>query len=183
MDDLIGVWQIFFKSKGSAATREALFIRIWDLYHKRILFFIRQMAPNDADDLMQDVMLRVFENLDRYNPVFSFDTWIFTIARNRTKNWKQKKKPELMDSLHEVSEAEELSAESALLAEETRRKVNEVIGRLDPEQKQLVYLTYYEGLKNRQTAKILGIPAGTVKSRLYWIRDRLKNQLGEDNAD
>lgn len=177
MNELIQAWQIFFKSKGAQSSRDSLFQKIWNLYHKRILFFIRQSAPAEADDLMQDVMLKVFENLERYNPIYSFETWIFTIARNRTINWIQKKKTRNLDEYIQVTDS--VSADSGLLNSEIRRHVNAALDTLDAEHKQMVYLYYYEGLKIRQIAKVMNCPQGTVKSRLYWIRERLEQELGE----
>ena len=179
--ELMQAWQIYFQVRGNPDARDALYRQIWDRYHKRILCFLRQRVPDEAEDLLQDVMLRVFENLDRYKPTYSFSTWIFTIARNQMINRMRKKRPPVSPVTESVPDSQQRSPEDRLIGEENRRMIESLIQTLDPDQRQMVYLYYYEALRIRRIAQIMDLPVGTVKSRLYWIRNQLRNKLGEIN--
>lgn len=179
--ELIQAWQIYLQSRASVSARDVLYRQIWSRYHKRILYFIRQSISGEAEDLVQDVMLKVFENLDRYNPVYSFSTWIFTIARNHMINWLRKKRLSTTAIPQAVPDPLRITPEQQFIVQESREQIESLIQTLDPDQRQMVYLYYYEEMKVRQIAQILDMPAGTVKSRLYWIRNRLRSQLGESN--
>jgi len=128
---------------------------------------------------MQDVMLKVFENLDRYNPLYSFNTWIFTIARNHMINWISKKRLPTTKISESHPDFENRTPEQILMKNETTKQIDALIQTMASDQRQMVYLYYYEELKVRQIALIMDLPSGTVKSRLYWLRDKLRKKLGE----
>jgi RNA polymerase sigma-70 factor (ECF subfamily) len=71
--------------------QQAIFTEIWKQYHQRLLFFIRPMVGIEAEDLLQEIMLKVYEHLGTYNPFYSLNTWIYAIARNHCLNFLQKK--------------------------------------------------------------------------------------------
>jgi len=87
---LVNSWQIFIQCRGSDRSRKKLFNHIWNQYQRRIIFFIHNMVKDNAEDLFQEVMLKVYQNLDKYNPLYSFNTWIYTIARNHCLNYLNK---------------------------------------------------------------------------------------------
>ena len=80
--------------------------------------------------------------------------------------------------MENIAGSEQANPEEQMIANEDREQIHNLIRNLDPEHRQMVYLYYYEELKVRQIAKVMEIPVGTVKSRLYGIRDRLKKKLG-----
>ena len=84
-------YKIFIRSKINVRNKETLLKELYALYYKRLLFFIRSMVREDSEDLQQEVFIKVFEKLHTYNPLFSFNTWIYTITRNHCINHIQKK--------------------------------------------------------------------------------------------
>jgi RNA polymerase sigma-70 factor (ECF subfamily) len=174
-------WQIFIQCRKNESSRKELFNTIWHQYQRRIIFFIRNMVKENAEDLFQDVMLKVYRNLDKYNPIYSFNSWIYSIARNHCLNFLNKKILPTQ-SLERVSEShyrekENNSPEVESLNKEINQRIENTLNNFSEENRQVAFLHFYEGFKNREIAKIMEIPTGTVKSRLYNIRTILKKDL------
>jgi RNA polymerase sigma-70 factor, ECF subfamily len=176
-------WIIYWMSRGGEAGREKAFDRIWRHYHKRVLYFVRQRFPAEAEDLAQEIFIKVFRNLDRFDPSRPFVTWIFTIARNHCINRAALKKPAVVSSgVPEDGDGrfiESDTPESMLMDGERDRIIGEALARLEPESRELAFLRYFEGMKNRRIAEILDLAEGTVKSRLFAIRGVLKEALAD----
>lgn len=174
-------WQIFIQCRKNEDSRKELFDQIWNQYQGRIVYFIRNMIRDNAEDLFQDIMLKVYQNLERYNPVYSFDTWIYTIARNHCLNHLNRKKISIVNPDSENTETLEGmdndSPEKIFFDTELRQNIETLLRRLDRDNRQIAFLYYYEGMKNRNIAHIMKIPTGTVKSRLHKIRALLKKDL------
>ena len=185
MNDLVEQWYIFIHSRGSTSSRQKLFDEIWRKYHKRILFFIRNMLNEDAEDALQEVMLNVYKNLDRYNPLYSFSTWIYTIARNYCINYHNKRKLPLTriqdwtETVNDFSHSD--TSVDQILKNELHQQIDRVLASFDHDLRQMAFLRFYDGKKCREIAKIMDIPSGTVKSRLYKIRCKLKSELEKYN--
>jgi RNA polymerase sigma factor (sigma-70 family) len=179
-------WQIYLKARGDQRTRQDLFRDIWNAYHKRILFFIRNMISGESEDLMQDVMLKVYRNLETFNPRYAFSTWIYAIARNHCINELRKHRPDIRSLGAEDNLPSQLhpgDPEAALREKELNAEIWKALRRMQPDYSQMAYLRFYEGLKCREIARIMGIPAGTVKSRLFQIRKTLQNALEHYHED
>ena len=179
-------WTIYIQSRLDTATRHKLFDNIWKMYHKRLFFFIRNIVPNEAEDLLQEIMAKVFQNLEKYNPFYSFNTWIYAIARNHCINFLNKRKlvTQTMEPLGEKSQLERGSStpETRLLDKEMNDQIEQVLSGFDSEFRQIAYLRFYEGLACRQISNIMSIPSGTVKSRLHTMRQEIKKALEKYNA-
>ncbi len=186
MASSIKPWAIYIQSRSDTATRHKLFDDIWQTYHKRLFFFIRNSVSNEAEDLLQEIMAKVFQNLEKYNPFYSFNTWIYAIARNHCINFLNKRKlaTQTIESLGEKSQSESGSStpETRLLDKEMNNQIEQVLSGFNFEFRQIAYLRFYEGLTCRQISNIMSIPSGTVKSRLHTMRQKIKKALEKYNA-
>jgi RNA polymerase sigma-70 factor (ECF subfamily) len=150
--------------------------------------------PEEAKDVSQDVFLQVYRMLPRFEGRSSLKTWIYRIVvnqcRNRQRWWRRRKRDRALP-------LEELTAsESALLAapradgpeEETARReesrrVQDALLRLSLDHRAVLLLREVEELSGGEIALALGVPEGTVKSRLARARDALRQALtAEGNA-
>ena len=155
-------------------------------------FSLRLSAGNaaEAEDIVQETFLRAYRHWDSYQPGTSARSWLFTIARNvflRTRE-RQARRPESNASDIDFN-AEALAAvsvfEDAKSADPERRffdsfidaEVTAAIERLPEEFRSAVVLSDVEGLNYAEIAAVLGIPIGTVKSRLYRGRRLLERAL------
>jgi RNA polymerase sigma-70 factor, ECF subfamily len=181
LSDRLEKWIIYWMSRGGEHGREKAFDRIWRLYHKRVLYFVRQRAAPEAEDLAQEIFIKVFRNLDRFDPSRPFVTWIYAVARNHCINHAAKRGPAFES--HPPSEVEENrfghadTPESILIEKERDRILQAALSRLDPDSREMAFLKYFEGLKTRQIADVTGLAEGTVKSRLFAIRGALRAAL------
>lgn len=96
-------WQDIFDLNQDELTGHKLFNEIWTKYHKRLLFFIKSRLADGAEDVLQEIMLKVYHNLENYNPI-SFNSWIYTVARNHCINSMAKKR---LQTLPMTQEAEQ----------------------------------------------------------------------------
>jgi len=182
---LTGSWQIFIQCRGNESSRTELFNQLWNRYQRPITFFIRNMVKDNVEDLFQEVMLKVYRNLDKYNPVYSFNTWIYSIARHHCLNHISKRKLPVVNLDKEGSndfETKDIcSPGTQALNKELHQMITRILNRFDEDNRQIAFLRFFEGMKNRDIARIMDIPTGTVKSRLHKIRTAVKIDLEKYN--
>ena len=178
---LLEGWRIAVQSRKDDSSRQEVFETIWNQYHKRILFFIRSMVSDSAEDLMQDVMLKVYKNLETYNPRYSFNGWIYAIARNHCINQLKRRKLPIQGPPpgreDPVMVSDKHDPEGKMIRKELDDKIQAILGSMESEHRQMAFLRFHEGLKCREIARILDLPAGTVKSRLHRIRKTIQEGL------
>jgi RNA polymerase sigma-70 factor (ECF subfamily) len=177
----IETWGFAVFARLGRGERDKAFERIWRKYHRRILFFIRNRVPLDAEDLLQEVMLKVYENLHRYNPARSFQAWIYAIARNHCINHLAKNRIRIstsacLDGGKDVF-VERETPEDRMIRNEQDQKIEAVLAALDAEHRETAFLRFYEGMKCSRIAEVTDVPEGTVKSRLFYIREQLRHEL------
>ena len=181
MSGLIKNWQIFLQCRGNHESRGKLFELLWRQYQKRLTFFIKNMVKNHAEDLFQEIMLKVYQNLHKYNPVYSFNTWIYTVARNHCLNYLNKKKLITVnmddESVDNITTEDYDTPENQTLNNELHHTIDNILSKFNEDNRQIAFLYFFEDMRNREIALVMDIPTGTVKSRLHKIRENLKQGL------
>ena len=169
---------------------EAAFRALVQRYRTRIMNLVtRFISDRDrAEEISQEVFLRVFRNRERYRKSGKFSTWIFTIAVNLTKNEIRSrvrhKGTFSLDAMEEETGGQGLPFPDAnplpdadLGAREIQERVAEALRRLPPRYREAVVLRDIEGLSYEEVGEILKIPGGTVRSRINRARLMLKERL------
>lgn len=136
-----------------------------------------QLAANNADELVQEVMIKVWQKAGGYNPKkAAASTWIYTIARNcRTDMYRRLQKfdtPINADDIWPDGDTAELFAELQQRRDATR--VKQLLKELPHEQGQILVKVYMEGLSHSECAQALDLPLGTVKSRVRLAMRKLQ---------
>ena len=127
-------------------------------------------AP-EADDVGQEVFIRFYKALDKFKGESAVGTYLIRIAINLSLNEiKRKKRSNSFFAREEEGRAEAVEETDV----DTKEMVNSEIRRLDPEFQSVVTLRMIEGYSTQETAKILGVPLGTVLSRLSRAQKKLK---------
>jgi RNA polymerase sigma-70 factor (ECF subfamily) len=172
-------WQVYIQCRGSGEARERLFRNIWDLYRKRLMYFIRNYVRDNTEDVFQEIMLKVFQNMEKFNPLYSFNTWIYTIARNHCLNHLNRRKLPVVDKNPETTIIASGSApqEAGMIHRELHQEIDRVIATFSKDNQQIAFLRFYEGMKHREIARIMNIPTGTIKSRLHQARSLLRKAV------
>jgi len=135
--------------------------------------------PATADELAQETMLRVWQKSILFEPgKASATTWIFAIARNvRIDRIRRESRPEIDPNDPSLVPRPEPSAEEHIDAHKRQETVRACLAALPDEQRQAVHLSFVEGLSHQEIADRLGIPLGTVKSRMRLSFDKLRTML------
>jgi RNA polymerase sigma-70 factor (ECF subfamily) len=162
----------------------ALLVRRWE---GRIQRFCTRLCadPHRAEDLAQEAFARVYASRQRYQPKARFSTFLWRVALNvcRDDHRSQTRRAAACpqdrgagDDIAEVAGRDPLP-DSALFSKERAEAVRDVLAQLSEEHRSVVILRHYEGLKLREIAETLGIPEGTVKSRMAEALTRLARDL------
>lgn len=136
--------------------------------------------PDDADDLYQETWLKVHQKFEQYNPVYKFEGWLTRICVNIYKDQLRKKKISLIFDLFDSQETKDAILESASAEKkEDFSDLRAAVQRLPEKLRITVVLYYFKELDVGETATILNIPKGTVKSRLSKSRILLKEMIND----
>ena len=164
--------------EGDVAAYEAIYSR----YKNRILTFVhRYLGDRDwAEDLTQEVFLKVYRNPQAFDPRSRFLTWLFTVARNLTIDFMRRKKPSASltaykdggeVTLEPVMDGEEGPVQLALV-KEMEENLQEMLGSLSDKLREVFILCAMHGMSYEEVAQVVGCPAKTVSSRLSRARER-----------
>lgn len=177
--------------RGDRAAFEELFRDNQQTVYGMLWHMVR--SEDDARDLTQDTFLEAWRSLGSLRDAAAFRTWLFRIAANKARDHlKRRRLPTTsMEELSPQSDAEaQLPDPSAgpqelLLAQERTSKVSAAVASLSADHRAVVAMYYLGGLDVAEIAKALGVPKGTVLSRLARARDALRRRLAPyvENAD
>jgi len=153
-------------------------------YEPRLLYFLRRFAVDEhlARDLMQEVWLAVFQQLGRLRQPAAFRGWLYQIAHDRavSRLRRERREAEVLDCLPSEREVE---AVDEFVQGERAEAVHVALGKLNEDQRIALTLRFLEDLSIAQIAEILRLPAGTVKSRLHYAKESLRNLLNQEQFD
>lgn len=167
------------------------FEEIYQLYHRRIYNAVYGMLsdPDDAQDVTQDVFIRLHDALPTLRADEAFSTYLYRIALNLCRDRARRKKRvrfQSMDTPRSDSEGDMEPMEfpdTAKLPEETltndelQMRVREAVQTLSVDHKAVIVMHHFQGMEVNDIANILKVPTGTVKSRLARGRDQLHRKL------
>ena len=161
--------------------REA-FARLFRFYAPRVKAYLRRMGAGDdaAEDLAQDVLASVWHRATQFDrSKASLSTWIYTIARNkRIDCLRRDKRPEHEPFDPDADGAEAPRGDRIVEADKVRAEVQRAIAELPHEQAELLRIFYFDEKTHSVIAGELGLPLGTVKSRLRLALSKLRVTLG-----
>lgn len=156
---------------------------VYGRYGPMLLGFLNARLPSRelAEEVLQDVMLAVWDNAHKFEARSKVKTWLLVIARNRAINATRRKKLPLID----INQVFDLSSDDtgpmeAVVRHEAQDKVRLAIQKLPEGQREVLVLVFYHQLSGPEVAEVLDISEGTVKSRLHRAKDKLKGLLAQE---
>ena len=174
-----------YRQSGDRGLYEVLMRR----YERELFSYLRRYTGNAemAEDAFQGTFLQVHLKCHQFDPARRFRPWLYAIATNQAIDVQRRNKRHRMVSLSRStaddgteggSWSEKLVGDSpdpivSASDSENSRWVHDTVDSLGESMKQVVHLVYYQGMKYREAAEVLGIPVGTVKSRLHAAVQRL----------
>jgi RNA polymerase sigma-70 factor (ECF subfamily) len=170
--------------RGDAAAFGPLVQRYQDRLYNTVYRMVG--SAEDARDLVQDVFVKAYENLATFQGTSSLYTWLFRIAVNASLSHRRKRRTVRVVRTGEGEDGDGSDGwpdrdlqdpAGRLLAAETEAAVQQALDSLDEEHRTVVVLRDVQHCDYREMAEILGVPAGTVKSRLHRARLLLRDKL------
>ena len=158
-----------------------------ETYQHRLMRYLMFLTGKRevAEDLFQEVWIRVLRRGSQYNGKARFDTWVFTIARNLVIDLSRKRTMASLDEMREAGEDErpfEIAQDGPSPLEqfqyrEDAAELATVMGTLEPNYREVLTLRFHEEMSLEEIASVTRAPLSTVKSRLYRGLAALKPQL------
>ena len=163
-------------------------------YQRRLVNFLNRLLRNseDAHDLAQEVFLKVYQALDRFDPRYRFSTWIFRVAQNAAIDQIRRQRLKLVSMTRESDDGEDRDWDfpsedptpyGDLRNRERGGAIAAAIAGLPWEYRELIFLRHYGELSYDEIATLKKLPLGTVKNKLFRGRQMLKEKLAEYLTD
>jgi RNA polymerase sigma-70 factor (ECF subfamily) len=162
---------------------EAAFRELYRAFSRRLYAYVlRQLGdPAQAEEIVADSLYEVWKAPARFRGDAQFSTWLIGIARNKVlmafRSRKPDSKHEDLDDVAETLAAEDGSAFDMLANAQRREGVRHCMDKLSDDHRECVHLVFYEGMSLAEVAEVQACPEGTVKTRLFHARQKLKNCL------
>lgn len=167
------------------------FDHLFNRYRDSVLqLYMQRTGGNrdDADDLIQETFLKVYLNLEKYNPAYTFGQWIFTIARNTFIDFIRKKQENL--SIDNVQggrtplspQSSFPTPEESIINRQQSSQLEHYLDKMKPRYRRMIELRFYKDYSYEEIADELDIPIGTVKTQLHRAREQLCAFI-TDNTD
>jgi RNA polymerase sigma-70 factor (ECF subfamily) len=152
---------------------------LYDRYCKKLLSFCTKIVANRerAEDIVQEVFIKIIEKPDAFDQSKKFSTWVFTIANNLCLNTirNESNREKLLNEHYEQTEAiiQHLTIDEKLV----KQKLNTIFKELNEKERTIFVLRFEHELSLKEIAEIAGIPEGSVKSGLFYMLKKIAVQL------
>ena len=169
--------------KEAAAKNPAAFSQLIFLYKKRIVAVGRRFFydQNNIDDFLQEVFIKIYENLDKFQGNSRFSTWITRIAYNTAINFKirTKKSENLCEETQSNLVSNYETPEETQLKQLTKEAINNAVKQLPENYKKCIELYFYNNMTYEEIAETTDIPLNTVKTYIFRAKKELYQKLKE----
>lgn len=167
---------------GDRLAMQVLFAR----HHVRVYRFMLRLVRNEAtaEDLISEVFLEVWRNAGKFEGRSAVSTWMLSIARFKALSALRKRtEDELDEETAEQIEDQADDPEVALAKKDKGALLRECLNALSAEHREVIDLVYYHEKSVEEVSSIVGVPAATVKTRMFYARKKLSELLKEQGID
>ena len=153
-------------------TRELAFTQLVRKYQERLYWHVRRMvvAHDDANDIIQNVFIKVWKSLEHFREEANLYTWLYRIATNETLSWMEQQKKRTSISLSDDDDgsiANRLEAEKGFDANKLEWRLQQAIQSLPDKQKAVFNLRYYDEMPYEEMATVLDTSVGALKASYH----------------
>ena len=155
---------------------DTAFEYLFDRYRDAIRRLLVQRSGNasDADDLLQETFIKVYINLHKYSPEYTFGQWVYTIARNTFIDFVRRRQDDLsIDERFTAPASSSPTPEERFINLKQRTQIEGYLERLSPRYRQLIVLRFFDELSYEEIAAKLSLPLGTVKTQIHRAREQM----------
>ena len=165
-------------------TRNMGFNQLVRKYQERIYWHIRKMVidHDDADDLVQDVFVKVWNNIEKFREDAQLYTWIYRIATNECLNFLAKKKRRFMIPLGDVSHelSSKLDSGSMIDGDEIQLRLQKALLKLPDKQRLVFNMKYFDDMKYDEISEITDTSVGSLKASYHHAVKKIEEILGNE---
>ena len=160
---------------------------LYDRWSRQAFSLARRLCADDglAEDVVQEVFLAFWRDPSRFDPARgAFGSWLLTLVHHKAVDAVRRESAIRRRTVPPSEDGEEWSvapgpgADQAAMGAVVAGQVRDALGRLPAEQREAIALAYYGGYTQREVATLMGVPLGTVKSRMFTGVQRLRSVLG-----
>ncbi|MCS6772068.1 MAG: RNA polymerase sigma factor [Kiritimatiellae bacterium] len=167
-------WALLFES---ARGNDDAFARLVERHQQKLLnFFLRSGAKHHAEDLVQETFLRLYRHRKRAKPLARFTTYLHTLGHHVWLDHVRRQSRFARLLMRAAPEFNEIDCASANRPP-VSMDADSLLGLLSPDHREAVVLVVYQGMAYHEAAEILGVPVGTVKSRVSIALSRIRAAL------
>jgi len=147
-------------------------------YQQGVTNYLYRMMPNESDrqEICQDVFLKAYLHLDQFRFDAKFSTWLFSIAYRRAIEVLRRKRLDTVD-IDDHDSAGGDNPDEEYDGDVVARIVKEEMEKLKPEEQTILALFHLQEMGIREVSEVIGKPEGTIKSDLFRIRRKMKQQI------
>lgn len=167
-----------------SANKDVAFRNLVEEYQERIYWHVRKIVitHDDADDVVQEVFIKVYKNLDSFREASQLFTWIYRIATNEAlnhlKKMQRKHSVSIDDVYHELEN--HLTQGVELDGDEIQLKLQKALLTLPDKQRLVFNMRYFDDLKYDDMAEITGTSVGALKASYHLAVKKVEHYLGKD---
>lgn len=168
---------------------ERAYSDIVEKYQRALYYHILKMVRNRdvIDDLVQEVFVKAFDNLNSYSTDYAFSTWLYRIATNHTIDYLRKKKLQTLSIDEPVKTREgemqmelpdeDMATDRRVIRKQRSNIIRDAIENLPPKYRKVIQMRHMEEKSYQEIAEILDLPLGTVKAHIFRARELLYKAL------
>ena len=153
-------------------------------YRAGLEYFLLSIVSNEdtAEEITQDTFVYLFVKKPKFKEKSTFKTWLYQIGKNRAYKYLKKNQRyiSLDEGIPEFISAERMAQEEKYFSDTEKLNIISVMSKLRKEYREILWLTYFENLSNKECAVILGKKLHDIESLLYRARKALKKLLQEE---
>jgi RNA polymerase sigma-70 factor, ECF subfamily len=156
---------------------EGAFARLMEWFGPRTLRYLRGLVESDAEDVQQEVWLAVYQGIAGLGNPRAFRTWLFRTTRHRAIDHLRRRRREYRVLVESEGADAAIPEEEAGFRWSSDGAMEALLQRLGPVQREVLLLRYRDDLSYAEIALVAGCSIGTVRSRLHYARERLRELL------
>ncbi len=164
-------------------TRSLAFDQLIRLYQRMLYYHIRRIVVDhdDADDVLQNTLLKAWKNLDRFRGDAALKTWLYRIATNEALSFLSKKKKQAHDDVEDLQNdlRHSLSSGKYIDGNEIQRKLHAAVLTLPDRQRMVFNLRYFDEMKYEEMSEVLEVSVGSLKASYHHAVKKVEAYLTE----
>lgn len=169
----------------SGSGKEQAFQILVKTYQQRLYWHIRKIVMNhdDTDDILQNVFIKVWKNIDSFREDSSLFTWLFRIATNESLSHLQKQRRHSVVSMNEMSDylTDSLETDVYFEGDEIQRKFQLAILQLPNKQRIVFNMKYFDEMKYEEISEVLKTSVGALKASYHFAVKKIEEFLKEEH--